>query len=223
MDDESVQYAKAHRKEFLNRVIDSIEPNQEPKSAIFMAGIPGAGKSEVARGFQTMITNVARVDADQFREYFPGYHGDNAKDFQRGSSLLVDFVYNKLIDRKYSVILDATFGFNKALDNVERAVRHGYVVTICYVCQDPVVAWHFIQGRARAEGRVVPAEAFINTYYQSRQNFLAAVAKYGEQIDAMIVYKTFDNNIADFSDSVQNPELVLPPLYSLEELKGAIL
>lgn len=222
MDDESVQYAKAHRKEFFEQVIDGYVPDVEHQRAIFMAGSPGAGKTEVAKGLKRLYPSAIRIDADRFREDFPGYNGQNAAQFQRGAAFLVDTVFDRLVKKHYSFILDGTFAINKSLQNVERVLHHGYKATICYVCQDPIVAWNFTKGRAEKEGRVVPKDRFINAYYESRENFLTGCKKLGDQVGNIVVYKSYDNNIADVSLDVLNPELVLPPLYDRKYLEGVL-
>lgn len=47
-EDDSLQYAKENKKEIISSVIDGKEKEEE-KTAIFMAGSPGAGKTEAAQ------------------------------------------------------------------------------------------------------------------------------------------------------------------------------
>lgn len=53
-EDDSLQYAKENKKEIISSVIDGKEKEEE-KTAIFMAGSPGAGKTEAAQTLTVLI------------------------------------------------------------------------------------------------------------------------------------------------------------------------
>ena len=88
--DDSVSFAKSHKKEFIAKVVDGQIPAAK-KTAIFMAGSPGAGKTEVATALEEMLSNICMIDADVFRSQFPEYNGSNSSEFQAGASLLVEY------------------------------------------------------------------------------------------------------------------------------------
>ena len=69
--EDSKEYAKKHREDFYYQVISGIEIMDE-KEAIFMAGSPGVGKTEVASELISFYQNMCLIDADKFRESFPG-------------------------------------------------------------------------------------------------------------------------------------------------------
>ena len=139
-EDDSLQYAKENKKEIISSVIDGKE---EEKTAIFMAGSPGAGKTEAAQTLTVLNSNLCVIDADKFRVLFPGYVGNNSDEFQRGSSLLVDAALDLVLKKGYSFILDATFATSKVKQNIERALKKNYNVLVYYVYQDPFIAWDF--------------------------------------------------------------------------------
>lgn len=62
-----------------------------------MAGSPAAGKTELLNRLleQHGITNIVRIDADDFRWWFPYYNEENSVDYQRPASRMVDFIYKK--------------------------------------------------------------------------------------------------------------------------------
>ncbi|WP_179190521.1 zeta toxin family protein, partial [Candidatus Enterococcus wittei] len=66
-------YAKDHKKEFFQDVIQDKVVRLDQKEAIFMAGTPGAGKTEVATSLLELSEDICRIDADVFRTKFPGY------------------------------------------------------------------------------------------------------------------------------------------------------
>lgn len=111
MDDKS--YAKEHKKEFLAQVISNVEIEKK-KQAVFMAGTPGAGKTEVSLSLLDLSMNMVRIDADVFRSQFPGYNGSNSSNFQSGASWLVDYSLDNMLKLGYSFLLDGTFAIGRA-------------------------------------------------------------------------------------------------------------
>ena len=53
------------------------------RDAVFMAGSPGAGKSEVAIGLAENYDNHVIIDADYFRTQFPDYNGKTLVSFKK--------------------------------------------------------------------------------------------------------------------------------------------
>ncbi|WP_212739342.1 zeta toxin family protein, partial [Escherichia coli] len=53
--------------------------NANAKHVLFMAGSPAAGKTELLNRLleQHGITNIVRIDADDFRWWFPYYNEEN--------------------------------------------------------------------------------------------------------------------------------------------------
>lgn len=143
--------------------------------------------------------------------------------FQKGSAWLVDHVFTFLLKKGYSFILDGTLSISKSYQNIERAVNRGYAVQVFYVHQDPTVAWGFTKKREKIEGRVVPREQFINAYLMSRRNIVKIKKDFGEKIELNIVFKNYQNKVAEVSYDTQSPELILPESYKREELEEIFL
>lgn len=218
MEDKSLVYAKEHKREFLNQLI--ADKDVRPiKDAIFMAGSPGAGKTEVAEALSMLISNLVVIDADDFRSKFPDYNGQNSSQFQRGASYLVDFSFTEILKKSYSFILDGTFAIGKASQNVERALKRGYQVTIYYVHQDPLISWEFTKKREGKQGRYVPKETFINAYFKSRLNIQELKSEFGDKICLHLIHKDYQDNISDVQFDVNSVELVLPEKYTREDLE----
>ena len=68
--DPYLEYAKENKKIIIANLIKDSQPDDE-KDAIFMAGSPGAGKSEVALGLVNSYHKHLIIDADEFRSQFP--------------------------------------------------------------------------------------------------------------------------------------------------------
>lgn len=214
---DSLQYAKEHKKDFLKQIVDGIKPKEKPR-AIFMAGTPGAGKSEVAKSM-TGLENFVVIDADFFRSQFPGYNGTNSSDFQSGASLLVDYTFTEVMKKKYPFILDGTFAIGKAMQNVERALKKGYNVTVVYVIQEPTVAWDFTQLREVKEGRRVPKEVFINAYLNAQRNVIEAQKIFGESVMFHVIKKDFKNDTVEYLRNVEDVGSVLGTIHTQQELE----
>lgn len=216
---DSLIYAKNHKNELVADLIKD-KTNSENKIAIFMAGSPGAGKSEIATSLiECVDSNLVRIDADKFRVAFPEYNGSNSVDFQKGSSWLVDHAFTFLLRKGYSFILDATFAISKSVQNIKRAIGRNYGVTIYYVYQDPIVSWKFIKAREKKEGRVVPKERFINAYFESRKNIKKVKEMFGSKIELNIIIKNYESNISEILFDVDNVNLALLNNYTVEQLE----
>lgn len=54
-------------------------PRDEDPVSVFMAGSPGAGKTEVSKSFIKLMeaqgTSALRIDPDDFRDFFPSIAG----------------------------------------------------------------------------------------------------------------------------------------------------
>ena len=217
-EDFSLKYAKENKKVMVSSIIEGKEKETE-KTAIFMAGSPGAGKTEVTQILTSLNRNLCVIDADKFRILFPGYVGNNSDDFQRGASLLVDASSDLVLKKGYSFILDGTFATSKVDQNIERALKKNYTVLVYYVYQDPLIAWEFTKNREIVEGRFVPKERFINAFFHSRKNLLRVKEEFQEQITINIMVKDFKNTISDFLTDIDNVELTLPVNYTKERLE----
>lgn len=217
-----LEYAKAHKDTFIRSVIGDIKPsNEKDQDAIFMAGSPGAGKSEVAQGLVDNFSNHVVIDADYFRTQFPDYNGMNSSLFQKASSWLVEQTFKFVIDNGYSFILDATFAILSAEKNIKRALNNHYTVTIVYVYQDPEIAWCFTKQREKVEGRVVPKETFINAFFKSRENIEKIKSRYPEVTLHMIV-KNYQNSISEVHYDTDNISLLLTNNLTPEGLENIL-
>lgn len=220
MNEFNLEYAKAHREDIIKSIIKDKTPSDTEKDAIFMAGSPGAGKTEAVIGLADHFDNHVIIDADEFRKKFPNYNGTNSSEFQKACSWLVEQTFKYVLENSYSFILDATFAILSAEKNIIRAERSGYRATIVYIYQDPQIAWQFTKQREFAEGRVVPKSVFINAYYQARANIIKVKARHPQTLLHVIV-KDYQNNISEVHYAAENIDLVIPERYSrkiLEEI-----
>ena len=218
-------FLKSHQRELIERFCDPLTyyPDSKPVS-LFMAGSPGAGKTEVSkRLIEKFSSKPVRIDADDIRSIFPDYNGHNAYLFQAACSLGVNKLYDYVLEQNLGVILDGTFAYRGALSNIQRSVDHGRKVEIYYVYQDPLLAWQFTQRREEREGRNVPRSAFIRGFITARENVNMVKQKFGDRIEVNVIVKNFSTGLERYESNVDSVDQFLGKLYSRSELEGLIL
>lgn len=168
---EAEEYAKAHKREIIKKYLDGI-PKAKAPSTIFMAGAPGAGKTEVSKQLLSKhLHGFVQIDADELRAALPNYNGANAHLFQKAASTLVSELYSKALRAGVHIILDGTFSnFATQKQNIERSLKRNRDVAIMYVYQSPEAAWRFVQIRQKDDGgRSVPALEFVKKFIESHK------------------------------------------------------
>jgi UDP-N-acetylglucosamine kinase len=154
IEEEALAFARANKKLIAKRRTDKslYLPEADPVS-VFMAGSPGAGKTEASVELLATVDGPAilRIDPDELRSEFPGYTGDNAWLFQAAVSVLVDKIHDMALDQEQSFLLDGTLShYGVAKKNIVRSLGRRRMVQILYVYQDPCLAWEFVQAREAA-------------------------------------------------------------------------
>lgn len=218
--DKYLEYAKANKEKFIASIIKGKKISKN-KDAIFMAGSSGAEKTEVALGLSENYANHVVIDADYFREQFHDYNGKNSSEFQKASSWLVEQAFKFVIQNGYSFILDATFAILSAEKNIIRTEKSGFTTTIFYVYQDPNIAWEFTKEREITEGRHVPKQTFIDTYFQAREN-IEKIKERHPDVTLHIIVKDYQNNVSEVHYSADNIQLVISEQYNKQELEDIL-
>ncbi len=220
------QYLKDHKNELIGRFADPqiYKPDSKPVT-LFMAGSPGAGKTESSKRLIEAIVGPppVRIDADDIRALFPNYTGLNSHIFQRACTLGVNVLFDYVLHNNINAILDATFAYERAMENIERSLKHNRDVIIYYLFQDPVVAWNFTQIREVKEGRRVSKEVFINSFLKARENVTRAKAHFGDKITLNLIIKDFTKNFEQAYPNADRLDKYLPIMYTQEELEKILL
>ncbi len=217
LEDKYLQYAKENKEEFIKKITHGKFPSDE-RDAVFMAGSPGAGKTEIVTELIKNYDNLVVIDADCFREMFADYNGQNSSLFQKASSWLVEQAFQFAVKNGYSFIMDATFAVPSAEKKIVKVLKKNYQVLIFYVYQEPEIAWKFTKAREIAEGRLVPRLTFINAFFKARENVKKVKERHSEVI-LHIIIKDYQNNISEIHYDTDNLELIIPQRYKLEELE----
>jgi UDP-N-acetylglucosamine kinase len=223
-------FARAHRKEIAKELTDIKKylPDEVPLS-IFMAGSPGAGKTEYSKGFLALLEKensrkIIRIDGDELRARIPGYTGANSYLFQTAVSLIVERVHDYALSNKQTFIFDGTFSkYEKAVSNIERSLSKGRRVQIFYVYhQNPKIAWKFTQAREVIEGRNIPKQAFIQQFLDSRDTINRIAKDFHSKVLISLVIKNFAShevqNIVEISQNVKIDDYIQEH-YTYEDLE----
>lgn len=190
----SLRWVIDHKTEISQKFADEERfiPDPEPVS-IFMAGTPGAGKTEYSRTLNNkFIIKAVRIDADEIREMIPRYNGENSYVFQRACTAAVNNLFGHALKRKQNLILDGTFAYEHSLQNIERSLTKRRKVVIYFIYQNPEKAWDITKAREEKERRRVFKENFIESYFKSRVNIKKVKSDYEKDVQVNLVIKEYE-------------------------------
>jgi UDP-N-acetylglucosamine kinase len=225
--EEAVSFIKNNKQTLIKKFANAeiYTPRNEPIT-IFMAGVPGAGKTEVSkRLIEELNTKPVRIDADDMRELFRdiGYDGKNSYIFQKACSHGVDKLFDHAQMKRLHTIVDGTFSSENSIRNVGRAIGRERKVFIYYIYQDPIIAWKAAKGRELEEGRYIPKEAFVRAYAKSRENVNKAKEIYANAIKLNVIIKNAEYNLEKQHLNINNVDSYINKIYTDNELDEAIL
>lgn len=216
------EFARRHKKAIARRLTDlSVYPPEEQPVSVFMAGSPGAGKTEASKVLLEEIgENILRIDPDDLRGEFDDYSGDNSWLFQEAVSILVDKIHDLALKQKQSFLLDGTLtNLPKAEQNITRSLKKDRFVQILYVYQDPVTAWEFVQAREKIEGRRILLEHFINHYFEARTSVNLLKSRFGGNIHVDLLLQNRDNSRKLYKANIDQIDNHVPEKYTSQALE----
>ncbi len=223
---DALEFVKNNKNELIQRYSSGCIEIKKPVT-LFMAGSPGAGKTEVSKSLaKKFSTKIMRIDADEIRAWCPGYNGDNAHLFQnaatKGVHMLFDYALSK---KKCHVILDGTFAYFDALKNMQRSLGKGRLVELWFVYQDPQKAWEFTIAREAEEARHVNKETFIDAFIKSRNNAKEAKNKFKDKLTLNLLIKNTDNTNGELYLNIRADELdyKIKNTYTKEDLRKILI
>lgn len=222
--DKAHEYVRTHEKELIKKFADPkiYIPDSRPIS-LFMAGSPGAGKTETSkRLIETFQSKPVRIDADEIREFIPGYDGSKAYLFQRAANKGVNILFDFALHENINLILDGTFAYEGAEQNIRRSLEHNRKVVIYYIFQEPKRAWEVVLAREAIERRRVSKDVFIRSFIAARKNVDMIKEKFGQNIELNIIVKDFSTDSEKIELIVSAIDPHLTKVYTEDELKRAI-
>ncbi|MEA3248872.1 MAG: zeta toxin family protein [Patescibacteria group bacterium] len=224
---EALAFIKTKRKEIIERFANDEKcPTVDNPVSFFMAGSPGAGKTEVSKRFIKEMkpfgaNGIARIDADEIRDLIPAYDGTNAYLFQGAAAKGVEILHDHALHKSKNLLLDGTMhDFARAKLNTQRSLKRNRKVVILYIYQDPVVAWEFTRKREMLEGRRVPKEFFIETLFLANETANRLKTHFGKSVELWLVEKNpRDPRQEKFTFNIDNIDNHVRIRYSKEELR----
>ena len=219
---QALDFARDNKKQIAKQRTDAdvFLPEEHPVS-IFMAGSPGAGKTEASiELIQEVGGSVLRIDPDELRSEFATYTGNNSHLFQPAVSVLVERILDIALKQKQSYLLDGTLtNFDKARQNIDRSLHKDRAVQILYVYQEPEQAWRFVQAREATEGRRIELETFIEQYLEARQVVNRLKRELGKAIQVDLLLKNNDGSHRAYQANVDQIDNHIPEKYDLPALR----
>ena len=208
------EFARSHKKEIVKKLTDlsKFGPEERPIS-VFMAGSPGAGKTEYSKRLIELLESdkrrkVIRIDSDELRDLLPGYNGNNSYLFQGAVTILSNGIHDAVLSQKQTFLLDGTFSkYEKAYENVSRSLTKGRTVFVFYVYQEPEVAWRSTQAREIVEGRNIPKSAFIRQFIGARDTVIKIRGDFDDtQVVVFLVKKNFQTQAVESVQQLQQKD-----------------
>ena len=224
--DKQSEWVKANKNRFAKDFIaKSGTIPDERSTAIFMAGLPGAGKTEISKQLSIIIKRkFIRLDMDEIATQIPGYKAEKADEFRGGASELLNKIYDMIMSKGLDFIMDGTFGSKNSIPNIKRAISHGYMIKIFYVVQDPKKAWHFTKEREKIEHRAIDLDGFVGSYFNTIENLKEVLKNKHDNITLDIIKKDSYNRIKEWYGNVNIDDIDknLKRYYNKESLRSYI-
>jgi UDP-N-acetylglucosamine kinase len=225
IEEAALGFVNQNRRRIARELTDpAIFPAEKNPVAVFMAGSPGAGKTEASQALIEKIGGpVLRIDPDDYRKLIPGYNGRNSNLFQRAVGKIVEKVLDEAFGKGQSFILDGTLSnYEVAFRNVGRALAKGRVVQILYVFQEPCQAWQFVKDREALDGRNIPIDVFIGQYFAARDVVNKLKVELGRRIKVDLIIKDLDGGNRVYEGNIQAIDGYVKESYNVRSLREAL-
>lgn len=167
---------------------------QTPKAAIFMAGVPGSGRTEYAThllddiGRSPVSPRFVFVDADQLAASLPKYRPSKHREYFAAAQPLVDLAVSKCLDRGRSFLVNDVLAKRSAHKNIRRSLRAGYKTIVIYVKQAAGPAWSQAKKEAVVAGWPADVDRFIDLCQTVNKSLSHILMTHHENPDFSFIY-----------------------------------
>ncbi len=229
--DEAITFIKSHRRELIDRFCRlSDYPRSLNPFTMFMAGCPGAGKTEFSKSIIPELQKrdpeqrIVRIDADEIRSMIPQFNGNNAHEVQAASAVGVEKIFDHVQDHGQNCIVDGTFAkYNIAHEDIVRSLNKSRKVGIFYLYQEPLIAWKFTKKRDAIEKRNIPKDAFIESFFASKENVIKIKNEFGDQIELNVIIQNEANKAIKTLFNVPTVDKKLGASYTMGPLQKLLV
>src|SRR3989338_4035351 len=161
-----------------------------------------------------------RIDADDIRPMCDGYVGANAHVFQKAANKGVNILYDYALENGINCIMDGTFAYGNASENIHRSMKRKRLVQIWFVYQDPIKAWELTKVREQKELRRVSKDVFIRAFTKARENVVAVKTEFGVSVGLNLLVKDYTDDTEELHLNITGDELDRRTrgVYPIEEL-----
>ena len=180
--EKSVQWMNENNEHVLQKIVLDRNP-RNARECIFMAGSPGAGKTETVRRLELRETFTV-LEADEIRVLNPYYQKTtetergNAHLLQKASSIGLDYCRAYCIEHEIAFVQDTTFSSRGSVDLVRKLLNKEWDIVVIFIFQNVEKAWEFVKVREMEEGRGVPEENFVYCFEEAIKNIEKVQEKY---------------------------------------------
>lgn len=226
LSNEAIDFVKQNQKELIQYFVGEAHPVVTPIS-IFMAGSPGAGKTEFSMFLIDEIfharENIVCIDPDKIRLWLPCYVPGKAEIVQGAVSTAVNKLHDYVKHESYSFLLDGTFSkIDQVRRNVQQSLAKGRPVLIQYLIQPPEIAWQFTQDREKIDGRNIRRQDFIEQFLSARDTISIIKKEFGNKIQVDLIERNINTKKYSFTFNISNIDSYLPKKYSKNDLENLI-
>jgi UDP-N-acetylglucosamine kinase len=226
-------FFKENQKELINHFAGAVDSQlaNDLKLSIFMAGSPGAGKTETSKELVKELKtlgkfgdSIVRIDADEIRAYLPKslYNGKNAHVVQTATTVGVQKLYDHVLTKNKNFILDTTLSnYEQARKNIKRALKPNRKrkIFIFFIYQKPLQAWKFTKARELVTGRRIRKRDFINTFLGAQETANKLKEEFGDAIELDLFVKDNDNiGFERYEINIKSIDLHLKKKYNRKNL-----
>jgi len=163
-DDAKIWVKNKANQDLVLKMFLETNPPVRAKVAFFMAGIPGAGKTEFAENtIRESSSHLLPIEHDKLVEYIEGYQPEDYYNFRKAGSVLVTRIFDDAIKNGYAFIFDGTLSHENGARNIKKALNAGYDVYVVYIVQEARLAWELTQAREVVKKRSIQKSGFIST------------------------------------------------------------
>ncbi len=160
-----------------NKVVKQFFADNKPhnhKLAFFMAGIPGAGKTEFTQNtIKEESPELISIEHDQLVEYIDGYRPEDYYKYRKAGSVLVTRIFSECLKHDYGFVFDGTLSHENGARNINKCLKHGYQVIVVYISQASSAAWELTQARELVRNRAIERSGFVETCKKINPNLLS--------------------------------------------------